>query len=127
MDTKKYNLFEPEDNPAGINPGREQEIFRDIIRTPELLIEKIVSSGQVTPAGEWYDQEKDEWVILLRGNATLLFENQEPTELWPGDFVFIPAHCRHRVEKTSAQPECIWLAVHGKLSCSRNGAETGQF
>ena len=108
---KKNNLFEPEEF-----SGNEQEIFRDILRTPELLIEKIVSFGQATPAGEWYDQEKDEWVILLRGSATLLCENQEPTELGPGDYLFIPAHCRHRVEKTSAEPECIWLAVHGKLS-----------
>jgi len=98
------------------DPGDlREERFDDILRTDDLLIERIVSTGQATPEGEWYDQEKDEWVILLQGRATLRFESGQTTHLSPGDHLLIPAHCRHRVEKTSVNPPCVWIAVHGKL------------
>jgi cupin 2 domain-containing protein len=91
------------------------ELFEDICRSGEILIERIISTGQSTPEGEWYDQEKDEWVVLLSGQATLHFASGELIEMVPGDHLLIPAHCRHRVKQTSENPPCVWIAVHGRL------------
>ena len=94
----------------------QAELFEPLIPDHGVLIERIISTGQATPAGEWYDQDRDEWVVLLRGRAVLGYANGERIELEAGDAVFIPAHERHRVESTSVDPPCIWLAVHGRLS-----------
>lgn len=75
-------------------------------------IERLVSTGQATPEGEWYDQGWDEWVALLQGRATLGWEDGRREELRAGDWAWIPAHARHRVEATSADPPCVWVAVH---------------
>lgn len=79
-----------------------------------LLVERIVSCGHTTPEGEWYDQERDEWVAVLEGEARLLFEDGREVSLGRGDHVFLPRHARHRVVHTSSP--CIWLAVHGDLT-----------
>jgi cupin 2 domain-containing protein len=74
-------------------------------------IERIVSHAAVSPEGFWYDQEQDEWVVVLEGEATLrLLEPDEIVELKKGDHLFIPRHRKHRVERTSSRT--IWLAVH---------------
>ena len=96
--------------------GQEAEVFEDILSSGNLRIERIISSGQATPEGEWYDQETDEWVLLLTGRAVLEFSDGTRLELTPGDYLFLPAHLRHRVSYTSSDPKCIWLAVHRKLS-----------
>lgn len=76
-------------------------------------LERIVSTGQATPAGQWYDQPHAEWVLLLQGSAGLRFEDERETRtLAPGDHVFIPAHARHRVEWTRAHEPTVWLALH---------------
>lgn len=104
------NLFElPAQLPA-------EELLEPIIPDNGVLIERIVSVGQVTPPNVWFDQDRDEWVALLQGNATLLWEDGKVLDMGPGDWVFITAHERHRVDYTSHNPPCIWLAVHGKLS-----------
>jgi cupin 2 domain-containing protein len=95
-----------------------EELFEEILRTDDLLIERIVSTGQATPEGEWYDQATDEWVILVQGKARLRFEHGEVIDLSAGDYLLIPAHRRHRVEHTSSHPPCLWLAVHGRLNPS---------
>ena len=95
-------------------PG--SELIEALIPDRGILIERIISSGQTTPPGAWYDQERDEWVVLLQGQARLAWENGSELALEAGDWVFIPAHERHRVEYTSVQPPCIWLAVHGRLT-----------
>lgn len=92
-----------------------RELFESIISNDKILIERIISTGQTTPPGEWYDQEKDEWVILLQGFATLSYEDGSQIKLKAGDYLFIPAHQKHRVEYTSTSPNCIWLAVHGNM------------
>ena len=74
-------------------------------------IEGIVSRGQATAPGAWYDQEHDEWVAVLQGAGVLAFEDGPPVRLGPGDWILLPAHRRHRVESTSSEPPCIWLAV----------------
>ena len=89
------------------------EVMTNLLVTPKLRIERIVSTGQVTPMDRWYDQDWDEWVILLRGGARLLFEGEaEARSLGPGDYVNIPAHRRHRVLWTDPDQVTVWLAVH---------------
>lgn len=89
------------------------EVVTTLAESPGVRIERIVSSGQATPEGEWYDQEHDEWVLLLAGGAGLLFEGeQEPRPLVPGDSLLIPARCRHRVAWTTVGVNTVWLTVH---------------
>jgi cupin 2 domain-containing protein len=85
------------------------EVFDELLRCGNVRIERIVSSPRPEPVV--YDQPGDEWVLLLEGTATLELDS-ETIVLAAGDHVFIPAHCRHRVLETSAEPRCIWLAVH---------------
>jgi len=93
----------------------EKEVTEALFPDTGVLIERIVSSGQTTPPDEWYDQERDEWVMLVQGSARLVWENGKVMSMQSGDWVLIPAHERHRVDYTSSEPPCIWLAVHGKL------------
>lgn len=91
---------------------REEEITT-LAALPGARIERIVSTGQASPLGFWYDQEQAEWVVLLSGSAGLLFEGEAaPRILRPGDYVEIPAHARHRVEWTDVEEPTVWLAVH---------------
>ena len=87
------------------------ELFETLLDNDRVLIEKIVSTGQVTPEGEWYDQDKDEWLILLQGKGELSYEDGSRIKLSVGDYLFIPAHHKHRVEHTSNKPACIWLTI----------------
>ncbi len=103
------NIFDlPENLP-------NQEFFEPLFDTPHLLIERIISTGQTTPQGEWYDQARDEWVIVLQGEAKLQYDDGTAIALKSGDYVLIPAHQKHRVEYTSEDPPCIWLAIHANL------------
>jgi cupin 2 domain-containing protein len=89
------------------------EITDIFVDRPGLRIERIVSSGQATPEGEWYDQDGDEWVLVVAGAARLRIEDEPgDRELGSGDWVLLPAHCRHRVTWTQVEPPTIWLAIH---------------
>jgi cupin 2 domain-containing protein len=92
-----------------------EEKVEALIPDKGVLIERIISCGHASPAGFWYDQERDEWVALLQGQAEVSFVDGRREKLSSGDWLFIPAHQRHRVEATSTDPPCIWLAVHGRL------------
>ena len=92
------------------------EKFEQIVLGKNIQIERIISTGQTTPSGQWYDQELDEWVILLQGEAELAYGDNTRIKLKAGDYLLIPSHTKHRVEYTSINPPCIWLAVHGQLS-----------
>jgi cupin 2 domain-containing protein len=84
-----------------------------LVATPGVRIERIVSTGHVTPPGEWYDQDGDEWVVVLRGRARLRIEGDaEVRDLYPGDHLLLRAHVRHRVEWTDDAGPTVWLAVH---------------
>lgn len=84
-----------------------------LAETPRLRIERIISRGQVTAPGQWYDEDRDEWVAVLAGAARLRFESESaPRALAPGDWLRIPAHARHRVEWTDPERATVWLAVH---------------
>ena len=90
-----------------------EEAFEEIIRNNSFKLERIISKGHATPKGEWYDQNKNEWVILLKGSAGLLIEGEKQVmTLKPGDYICLPAHVRHRVEWTDSAEETIWLALH---------------
>jgi len=92
--------------------GRD-ETFETLLQRPGIKVERIISNGQTTPPGEWYDQAWDEWVLLLAGAASLLIEGErEPHRLLPGDCLLLPAHCRHRVAWTATDCCTVWLALH---------------
>lgn len=89
------------------------EFFETLLERPGCRLERIVSRGHATPAGQWYDQEWDEWVLVIKGKAALEIEGRtELKELHPGDHLLITAHQRHRVAWTDANDETIWLALH---------------
>ena len=96
-------------------PGKfPEEISAVLAGSDSVSIERIVSAGHASPKDFWYDQERNEWVLLLSGAAVLLIEGEagiEEAELKPGDYLLIPAHQRHRVESTSPTEKTIWLAV----------------
>ncbi len=105
MDIK--NIF------SNIQNQTPDEILETIIQTHQFKIERIISRGHATTKGEWYNQDKNEWVIVLKGNAGLLFEgDSERVIMKAGDYINIPAHRKHRVEWTDPEEETIWLAVH---------------
>lgn len=88
------------------------EVLETILTRGETRLERIVSLGQITPIGEWYDQTEDEWVLLLAGGAKLLIEGEdEARTLTPGDAILLPAHVRHRVEWTDPAQPTVWLAL----------------
>jgi len=98
---------------ADLPDEMKDESFQEILSRPNLKIERIVSRGHCSPEGFWYDQEGDEWVLLVQGGAGLELEGEaEVTALKPGDHLLIPAHRRHRVAWTSENEDTIWLAVH---------------
>ena len=104
------NLFD------GIPVEIPVEIFEVLLDAKNFRLERIVSRGQATPPGEWSDQDSHEWVILLAGGAGLRLEAEpEPRVLHPGDFLLIPAHCRHRVEWTDPAQPTVWLTLHYHL------------
>lgn len=92
-------------------PAGADEIFTSLFSNPALRVERIVSDGQASPPGFWYEQPEDEWVVLLQGGACLGFADGTRLTLAPGDWIALPAGARHRIEST--QPRTVWLAVHG--------------
>ena len=104
-----HNLFE------NVPEECKTEVFEIIFESKDFKAERIISEGQATPPGQWYDQDWDEWVVLFKGSSAILFEGEEaPVILKPGDYFYIPAHKRHRVEWTDLQEKTIWLAIHFK-------------
>lgn len=97
---------------------KTEEIFETLLETPGVRIERILSHGQASPPDFWYCQAQDEWVIVLQGAAGVRLENEPDIRiLQVGDFINIPAQCRHRVEWTDVNGPTLWLAVHyGDLS-----------
>ncbi|MGF1871021.1 cupin domain-containing protein [Photobacterium indicum] len=88
------------------------EIFQDLVKTDSIRIERIISKGHSTPDSDWYDQTENEWVLVVKGEAKILFEKgMKEQHLKEGDYVNIPAHQRHKVSWTHPAEETIWLAV----------------
>ncbi len=92
-----------------------EELVETLLQTNHVRIERIVSTGQSSPENFWYDQDEGEWVILLRGEATMDFCGEiGMRRLRSGDYCFIPAHQKHRVVATSTKKPTVWLAVFVK-------------
>ena len=101
------NLFAP----APVSP--RGEFSEELWKTDAFRVERIVSRSYRSPEGFWYDQEGAEWVVLLAGGATLEFADGEGmVVLKPGDYLYIPAHRRHRIHETDPDRDTVWLAVH---------------
>nr|WP_321266635.1 cupin domain-containing protein [uncultured Sulfurimonas sp.] len=103
---KKLNIF------SNIPLELKEELFEEIVSKNGLKIERIVSKGHKTTEFEWYDQEDNEWVVLLKGEAILEFENDENIILKEGDYINILAHKKHRVTWTKPDEESVWLAIY---------------
>lgn len=89
-----------------------EELFATLARSDAVHIERIVSRGHVTPPGQWYDQPRHEFVLLLKGAARLAFDDGREVALGPGDWLVLPAHEKHRVAWTDPAQDTVWLAVH---------------
>lgn len=99
------NLFE--DVPTQL----PSELIEVLAEGESVRIERIVSTGHSTDPDNWYDQEQDEWVVVLKGEAKLRFDDGELVTMTPGDHLLIPAHRRHRVEWTTPDEPTVWIAV----------------
>ena len=106
--TSANNLF------SDIPPEFKEELFETILKRETFRIERIVSHGHSSPEGFWYDQDENEWVVLLQGMAGIEFPDGSTSELSKGEYIFLEAHRKHRVSFTSSDPACIWLAVFWK-------------
>lgn len=104
--------------PTGVNLSSEEEFFEDLLTAKEVRLERIISEGHVSPKDFWYDQEVDEWVMILKGSAEIITLDKGKETLWKlqeGDSILLKAHQKHRVEKTSTTSKTIWLALHGNI------------
>ena len=99
------NLF------AQIPDSLQQEVFNDLACARHVRIERILSHGQSSPETGWYDQDEHEWVLVLSGFGVLEFEDGREVRLEAGDYLNIPAHCKHKVQQTSPDEVTVWLAV----------------
>jgi cupin 2 domain-containing protein len=104
--TPVSNLLSPD-----VAPG-VGETVDSLLKGNGIRLERIVSCGHASPAGFWYDQQEAEWVMVLTGRARLTIEGEtEDRELGPGDTLFLPARCRHRVTWTAPDQATVWLAL----------------
>lgn len=99
-----------------VNLSPEKEFIEELIKSDGIRIERIISTGNISPDNEWYDQQEDEWVVLITGEAEITFYDNSKLKLYAGDFIHIPARKRHRVTYTSTEPPAIWLAVFFKCN-----------
>ncbi|MBW7469477.1 cupin domain-containing protein [Marinobacter sp. F4218] len=90
------------------------EVFEDLVHSSTVRIERIVSKGHSSPDKGWYDQDENEWVMVVEGKASLEFEDGSKSELSAGDYINIPAHLKHKVTWTDPDEITVWLAVFYK-------------
>lgn len=106
MEVRPGNVY------AGLPAAVEGEVVETLVGRGGLRIERIVSRGQSSPAEGWYDQERDEWVVLLKGRALVMTEDGQEFWMEEGDYLEIPARVKHRVVWTDPDVQTVWLAVH---------------
>ena len=106
MNTELKNIFQ------SIPENLDEEIFDLLIQNKNIKVERIISKGQTSPKSGWYNQEQDEWVIVLKGEAIISFRDGEDISLKVGSHINIPAHTQHKVKWTNPDRETIWLAIH---------------
>jgi len=100
-------------------PDTGGEVFQKLLQGGSFRLESITSRGTPSAEGFWYDQAQPEWVLLLRGSASLEFEANLKSDLVSGDYLLIPQGCRHRV--ASVSDDAVWLALHGEESTIPGG------
>ena len=100
------NIFE------GVSEVLKEEFIEDLLVNKNFKLEKIISEGHSSPENFWYDQDKNEFVILLTGSAVLSYDSGQNFSMKPGDYLTIPAHQKHRVDKTDLFQKTFWLALH---------------
>lgn len=93
-------------------PESKQEVFDTLVKTDTVLVERIVSSGQATPTGEWLKSNQDEFVLLVTGGASISFQEGKTVKLNPGDYLLIPKGRAHRVVHTETRTPTVWLTVY---------------
>ena len=102
---KLNNIF------AEIPGDLDNELMQVLQQSDNIKIQRIVSKGQVSPESGWYDQQQNEWVIVIKGEAIITFEQTE-VAMHAGSYINIPAHTKHKVSWTHADLETIWLVVY---------------
>ncbi len=90
----------------------DEEIFELLAQGENVEIKRIISNGHTSPGTGWYDQSQYEWVLVLKGSASISFENGKVIDLNEGDYLNILPHQKHKVIRTSTATETIWLAIH---------------
>lgn len=110
--TRKKNNLASGNLFRGVPPRTPEEIVETLVEAGGARFERITSHGQASPPDFWYDQDEDEWVAVVSGSARLRIEGEiEPRDLAPGDWIFLPARLRHRVESTHPHLPTVWLAI----------------
>ena len=107
--------MEPQNLFTSIPQQLPTEFFQTILSSAEISIERIISKGHKSEQNYWYDQDRNEWVLLVKGAARLEFTDKT-VNLKPGDYVNILAHEKHRVDWTTPDEETIWLAIFYRSS-----------
>jgi len=98
-----FNFF------SNIPKKSTNEIIEQVLKNEKVKIERIVSYGQTTPKDYWYNQDKDEFVIILNGSAKIKYNDNRVFELNVGDSLYIPSHQKHQVIYTDNPT--VWLAI----------------
>ncbi len=111
----KYHSMEHQNLFSSIPKHLTTEFFQPILSSNEISIERIISKGHKSERDFWYDQDLNEWVLLVKGAARLEFTDKT-LDLKPGDYVNILAHEKHRVDWTTPDEETIWLAIFYRSS-----------
>lgn len=104
--TTLKNIFEDSSSEKGT------EIFEQLLSNGNFILERIISEGHSSPENFWYDQEKNEFVILLSGSARISFEDGKIFDMAPGDYLIINARQKHRVDWTDPHQKTYWMALH---------------
>ena len=89
----------------------DHEKIEELLDQPNVKIERILSKGQTSPEVGWYDQDENEWVVVLQGSGEITFEDGDKVQLESGDYINIPAHRKHKVSWTDPDNVTVWLAV----------------
>jgi cupin 2 domain-containing protein len=87
------------------------ELFDTLVKTDAIHIERIISKGHTSPKEGWYDQDQNEWVLVLKGTARLALEDGSEVDMGPGDSLEIPAHVKHKVVWTDPEEVTVWVGV----------------
>ncbi|CAK2003885.1 MULTISPECIES: cupin domain-containing protein [Vibrio] len=96
---------------ADIPSSLPNEMFNALISNENIRIERILSHGHSSPEEGWYNQDENEWVMVLEGQGVIEFEDGRVVTLSKGDYINIAAREKHKVIGTVENVVTIWLAV----------------